>query len=43
MGEITELILQGVLCSKCGSVVSLVEVGFPQTCEYCSDDENDIE
>ena len=40
MGDITELILEGVLCQECGGLMEDIEEdfggpGYPQTCEEC--------
>lgn len=43
MGEITEMILEGILCMRCGCFVSYVELGHPVLCEDCNDEEDDIE
>lgn len=34
MGEIAELMLEGVLCENCGSFVG-DPVGYPRKCEDC--------
>lgn len=36
MGEITELMLEGVLCEICGGFVG-DPVGFPRQCEECKE------
>lgn len=35
MGEITEMILEGILCEQCGSLVDGKESGYPRKCEDC--------
>lgn len=40
MGEIAEMILNGVLCDICGCLVDGEEVGYPRKCEDCEEDEN---
>lgn len=35
MGEIAEMILEGILCEECGSLVDGEEVGYPRKCEDC--------
>lgn len=37
MGEITELILDGILCERCGGLVGSEPhaVGYPRLCEFC--------
>jgi len=49
MGEITEMILEGVLCMSCGVVMDDLIVpgssqllpgpGYPRNCEECQDEE----
>lgn len=43
MGEIAELVLDGILCSQCGSFVDENVVGHPRLCEDCWDNEDDFE
>ena len=43
MGEIAELVLEGILCSQCGSFIDEIEVGYPRLCEDCDDEEDDFE
>jgi DNA-directed RNA polymerase subunit RPC12/RpoP len=40
MGEITDMILVGILCFECGTLVEPEEVGFPRRCEECEESEN---
>lgn len=37
MGEIVEMILEGILCEKCGGIVGDFpeRVGYPRLCELC--------
>jgi hypothetical protein len=35
MGEVTELMLDGILCDQCGGFVSEIGVGYPRTCSAC--------
>lgn len=42
MGEITEMILEGILCQLCGSFIDGDEVGYPRFCEECSREESDL-
>jgi hypothetical protein len=46
MGEIADLILDGILCEQCGTIIELdrltkkvVGVGYPRKCEDCSEEE----
>ena len=43
MGEIADLILDGILCEECGTIVEMekdtwkvVGVGYPRKCDYCA-------
>lgn len=43
MGEIADMILDGILCQVCGGLMEDVEPGFnapghPRTCEDCLED-----
>ncbi len=48
MGEITDLMLEGVLCEECGAFIDdnpeseIVSepVGYPRQCDYCKDENN---
>lgn len=35
MGEYAEMILDGILCERCGDFLSGEPIGFPQTCGEC--------
>lgn len=35
MGEIAEMMLEGLLCQCCGGVIDHEEVGYPRTCYAC--------
>lgn len=35
MSEVTELILDGILCEQCGQLVDIEPVGYPRRCEDC--------
>lgn len=35
MGDIAEMILEGVLCDMCGALVDEEASGFPRSCEDC--------
>ena len=41
MGEITDMILEGILCQVCGTYLEESE-GCPTTCADCLDDEEEI-
>ena len=43
MGEIVELILEGVLCQVCGELINMRPIGYPVTCSICSGEEIDPE
>lgn len=36
MGDIAEMILEGLLCDCCGSFIDGEEPGFPRSCEDCA-------
>lgn len=42
MGEITLLILEGILCQECGAFVDEQYIGSPRSCEDCNDSESDL-
>lgn len=35
MGEVAELMIEGVLCTECGGVVDGEAVGYPRPCDDC--------
>lgn len=39
MGEIAEMMLDGTLCQRCGSVIDGDTPGYPRYCEDCAKDE----
>lgn len=39
MGEITEMVLEGILCEICGCYIDDEPVGYPRHCEDCIDEE----
>jgi hypothetical protein len=39
MGEIAEMILEGVICQYCGTLIDGEETGYPRTCNDCIADE----
>lgn len=43
MGEIAEMMLDGTLCERCGSINNATTPGFPRLCEDCEDDDLDEE
>jgi hypothetical protein len=36
MGEIAEIMLEGVLCEQCGCLIDGEETGYPRLCEDCA-------
>ncbi len=41
MGEVTEMILDGILCQVCGCFVNKEIQGYPVTCEDCKKADDD--
>lgn len=39
MGETTDMVLKGLLCQSCGSLVDGTMVGYPRDCEDCEDED----
>ena len=40
MGEIAEMVINGLLCQVCGSwMEDFQECGYPRTCDYCKERE----
>ena len=39
MGEIAEMILDGILCQVCGTYIDDEDEGFPRTCSDCQKEE----
>ena len=42
MGDVSEMVLDGILCSGCGGIVDSTETeapGYPRYCEDCKKDE----
>lgn len=35
MGEVTEMMLDGILCEGCGEVIDMQAVGHPRRCRAC--------
>lgn len=38
MGEITEMILEGILCEVCGVWIESKPEGFPRSCSDCKEE-----
>lgn len=36
MGEIAEMIIEGILCEECGVFIDEDYAGFPRKCEDCN-------
>lgn len=36
MGDIAEMIIEGIICERCGNYLG-EPVGFPRTCEECTE------
>ncbi|MGL5712547.1 MAG: hypothetical protein ACRCX2_05970 [Paraclostridium sp.] len=39
MGDISEMILDGILCMQCGGFIDVEVVGYPRKCSCCSEDD----
>jgi hypothetical protein len=37
MGEVTEMILEGILCMECGQLVDGEATGYPRLCKECEE------
>ena len=35
MGEASEMVLEGLLCTSCGSYIDGEEPGYPRKCDDC--------
>lgn len=35
MGEIADMVINGLLCQECGSYVDFEEPGYPRSCDDC--------
>jgi hypothetical protein len=35
MGEIAGMVLDGILCEECGSIIDGIAAGYPRKCDYC--------
>lgn len=45
MGEIADMILDGILCQTCGALVDEQDAsasGYPRDCDSCKDEENEV-
>lgn len=43
MGEIAEMVINGLLCQKCGGwMEDMEEPGYPRTCQYCKQERKQI-
>ena len=38
MGDVAEMILEGILCEGCGVFISEKGIGHPVTCKSCSEE-----
>ena len=41
MGDIAELVVEGVLCQSCGGFIDGDYTGYPRDCESCADEEGE--
>ncbi|MFT8928500.1 MAG: hypothetical protein ABF969_04100 [Sporolactobacillus sp.] len=39
MGEIADMMLDGVLCEQCGCLIGGEETGYPRLCEDCAEEQ----
>jgi hypothetical protein len=37
MGNVAEMVIEGILCSSCGSIIDGYASGYPRSCEDCND------
>lgn len=37
MGEVVEMILEGILCEQCGCFIDFEVVGHPRLCDNCEE------
>jgi predicted Zn-ribbon and HTH transcriptional regulator len=40
MGEVVEMILEGILCEQCGQYIGR-SIGYPQKCNDCKEDDDE--
>lgn len=38
MGEVSDMIVNGILCVECGCLVDGEESGYPRKCEDCEEE-----
>ncbi len=38
MGDIADMMLDGLLCERCGELIDGVELGYPRLCEDCENE-----
>lgn len=36
MGDIAEMIINGILCEQCGVFIDFEEIGYPRLCNSCN-------
>lgn len=41
MGEITEMVLEGLLCCRCGSFIDENTGGYPRKCKDCKEESDE--
>ena len=41
MGDVADLIIEGLLCQYCGALIDGEAPGFPRACEGCDDEDED--
>lgn len=37
MGDMSDCILEGLVCMHCGDIIDFEEPGYPRSCDSCSD------
>jgi hypothetical protein len=37
MGEIADMIVEGILCEQCGMLIDGKASGYPRTCDFCKE------
>lgn len=40
MGEIVEMMINGLLCEQCGGFIDGEEPGYPRVCEDCEEEDD---
>lgn len=43
MGEVADLVIDGILCQLCGTLVDGSATGYPRSCEDCEEPEEEDE